>query len=182
MSGFETYVLCVNTREASLITSDNRDIYLILVSGLVVLASGADLLSDMRHGASMSHLVQEGIILLLSLGAVLWLLTGLLRQQHEIEQLKKALVEQHGIRAEPYVVNARQQLGEVIHQQFEDWSLTPSEQEVGWLLLKGLSLKEIAVLRDTREKTVRQQASSIYRKADLSGRHAFSAWFIEDIL
>jgi len=32
------------------------------------------------------------------------------------------------------------------------------------------------------EKTVRQQASAIYSKAGLSGRHAFSAWFIEELL
>jgi DNA-binding NarL/FixJ family response regulator len=48
--------------------------------------------------------------------------------------------------------------------------------------LKGFSLKEIAALRGTSEKTIRQQASSVYKKAGLSGRHAFSAWFIEDIL
>ena len=63
-----------------------------------------------------------------------------------------------------------------------DWQLTTSEKDVGWLLLKGLSLKEIAAIRQTMEKTVRQQASSIYKKAGLSGRHAFSAWFIEDAL
>jgi DNA-binding CsgD family transcriptional regulator len=37
-------------------------------------------------------------------------------------------------------------------------------------------------VRDTHEKTVRQQASAIYRKAGVSGRHAFAAWFIEDFL
>ena len=60
--------------------------------------------------------------------------------------------------------------------------VTTSEKDVGWLLSKGLSLKEIAAIRETLEKTVRQQASSIYKKAGLSGRHAFSAWFIEDAL
>jgi len=70
----------------------------------------------------------------------------------------------------------------VISQQFTEWALSPSEKEVGLMLIKGLSLKEIAALRNTLEKTVRQQASSIYKKADINGRHAFSAWFIEDIL
>ncbi len=32
--------------------------------------------------------------------------------------------------------------------------------------------------RNTVEKTVRQQASSIYQKAGVSGRHAFAAWFL----
>ena len=70
----------------------------------------------------------------------------------------------------------------VIANQFDAWSLTKSEREVGFLLLKGFSLKEISALRGTAEKTIRQQASSIYKKADLTGRHSFSAWFIEDIL
>lgn len=48
------------------------------------------------------------------------------------------------------------------------------------MLLKGLSFKEIAVVRDTVEKTVRQQASALYRKSGLSGRHELAAWFIED--
>jgi DNA-binding CsgD family transcriptional regulator len=50
------------------------------------------------------------------------------------------------------------------------------------LLLKGLSLKEIASVRGTKEMTVRQQASSIYNKSNLGGRHEFSAWFLEDFL
>ena len=53
---------------------------------------------------------------------------------------------------------------------------------MGRLLLKGLSIKEIASLRETHEKTVRQHASAIYRKAELPGRHAFAAWFLEDLL
>ena len=41
-----------------------------------------------------------------------------------------------------------------LSQQFDDWRLSNSEKEVGWLLLKGFSLKEIAALRETLEKTV----------------------------
>jgi hypothetical protein len=50
------------------------------------------------------------------------------------------------------------------------------------LQIKGLTLKEIANIRDTNDKTVRQQASSIYQKSGVNGRHGFSAWFIEDFL
>lgn len=50
------------------------------------------------------------------------------------------------------------------------------------LLLKGLSFKEIASVRDTMEKTVLQQASTIFKKANVSGLHAFSAWFMEGLL
>ena len=70
----------------------------------------------------------------------------------------------------------------VIQKQFDEWKLTQSEKEVGLLLLKGLSLDEIASVRETKEKTVRQQASNLYKKAGLSGRHELVAFFFEDLL
>lgn len=65
--------------------------------------------------------------------------------------------------------------------QFQDWGMTGAEREIGLLILKGLSHKEIAVLRATTEPTVRQQAQSIYRKAKLPGKTAFCAYFLEDL-
>jgi DNA-binding NarL/FixJ family response regulator len=53
---------------------------------------------------------------------------------------------------------------------------------VALLLLKGLSHKEVAGLREVSETTVRQQARAIYRKAGLSGRHDLAAFFLEDLL
>jgi len=78
--------------------------------------------------------------------------------------------------------SARHEYSNVIHTQFEQWVLTPSEQEVAMLLLKGLSFKEISGVRNTKEKTVRQQASVIYSKASVEGRHEFAAWFLEDFI
>ena len=73
-------------------------------------------------------------------------------------------------------------LSQGIADQFAKWALTPAEREVGLLILKGMSYKEIAVMRDVSEKTVRQQAHGVYRKAKLSGRAALSAFFLEDLL
>lgn len=72
-------------------------------------------------------------------------------------------------------------LKEEMDKQFQDWGMTGAEREVGLLILKGLSHKEIAVLRRTTDATVRQQAQSIYRKAGLPGKAAFSAYFLEDL-
>ena len=74
------------------------------------------------------------------------------------------------------------ELGAAIQSQFRTWGLTPAEQDVGLLILKGFSHKEIARLRATSEATIRQQAASIYEKAKLSGRAALSAFFLEDLL
>lgn len=69
-----------------------------------------------------------------------------------------------------------------IDQQFKYWGLTPTETTVGFLLLKGFSLKEIAKLRSTSESTVREQAGNIYHKSNLSGRAELTAFFLEDLL
>lgn len=65
--------------------------------------------------------------------------------------------------------------------EFEKWTLTEAETEIGWMLLKGLSFKEIANARGTSERTVRQQARSIYAKSGLGNRSDLSAHFLEDI-
>ncbi|MDX2458245.1 MAG: helix-turn-helix transcriptional regulator [Gammaproteobacteria bacterium] len=161
-----------------------KEIILILIFTTVVVASGADLVADLSHGADTEHIVKEAIIVSISMIAITWLMWGLHQQQLEIRSLQQELETAINPKIPPkkYVLEARKKLGNVITQQFSEWMLTGSEIDVGWLLLKGLSLKEIAIVRSTQEKTVRQQASSIYKKAGVSGRHVFSAWFIEDIL
>ena len=161
-----------------------KETVLILIFATVVVASGADLVADLSHGADTEHIVKEVIVVSISTIAIAWLLWGLHQQRLEIRSLQHVLETANSPQAPPkkYVLEARKKLGNVVTQQFSEWMLTGSEIEVGWLLLKGLSLKEIAIVRGTQEKTVRQQASSIYKKSGVSGRHAFSAWFIEDIL
>ncbi len=73
-------------------------------------------------------------------------------------------------------------LGRAINEQFSRWNLTEAEREVALLLLKGLSTKEVASVRATSERTIREQARFIYTKAGLTGRAALSAFFLEDLL
>lgn len=156
----------------------------IIVFIVVVLASGLDLLADFSHGADTAHILKESLLVLLALAALGWLVYERRQQVKQIDCLKKELAQTQQVesQAPDYLLEGRRQLSKIIQHQFSDWQLTESEAEVGLLLLKGLSLKEIASVRNTAEKTVRQQASSVYKKASLTGRHAFSAWFIEDIL
>jgi DNA-binding CsgD family transcriptional regulator len=72
-------------------------------------------------------------------------------------------------------------LGEAIEAQFSRWNLTGAERDVALLLLKGLSHKEIATIRASSERTVREQARALYAKAGLTGRAALSAFFLEDL-
>ncbi|MDH3948451.1 MAG: DNA-binding response regulator [Gammaproteobacteria bacterium] len=165
-------------------STQTKEAALVLIFSFVVIASGADLVADLSHGADTEHILKEAAIVCISISAIAWLLLGLRQQRLEIKSLHQELETLNSPQTPPrkYVLEARKKLGNVVTQQFSEWMLTGSEIEVGWLLLKGLSLKEIAIVRSTQEKTVRQQASSIYKKSGVSGRHAFSAWFIEDIL
>lgn len=161
-----------------------KEVFLVLIFAVMLTTSGVDLVADLYHGVSLEHVFEEAIIIVMSLFAVAWILVGLYQQKLEITELKKELESIDKTRLQPkkYVLEARKNLSNVVTQQFSEWGLTESESDIGWLLLKGLSLKEIAVVRNTLEKTVRQQASSIYKKSGVPGRHVFSAWFIEDIL
>lgn len=72
-------------------------------------------------------------------------------------------------------------LSDAIEAQFDAWDLTSAERDVAGLVLKGMSLKDIAAARTTSEATIRQQAQSVYRKAGLTGRAELSAYFLEDL-
>ena len=73
-------------------------------------------------------------------------------------------------------------LSRAIAAQFREWGVTDAESDVATLMLKGLSHKEIATIRDCSEATVRQHAATVYRKANLTGRAQLTAYFLEDLL
>jgi DNA-binding NarL/FixJ family response regulator len=113
------------------------------------------------------------------------LLATRMQSQHEekmnlIRDLESARAEGEAWRREAHLHVAG--LGTAIDRQFEIWGLTEAEREIGLLMLKGLSHKEIAALRGTTDLTVRHQATAIYQKAGVESRTAFCAFFLEDLL
>lgn len=74
------------------------------------------------------------------------------------------------------------QLTAHIEKTCDRWQLTPAERDVSWLLIKGFAFAEIAEIRNVREKSVRQQAATIYRKALLKGRAELVAYFMQDLI
>jgi len=161
-----------------------RDGVLMILLAIAAIASIGDMFDDLAHGSHLLHLIGEGAVLLCAGLFVAWLLRDSGRREEELLRLRAELAEaaQRVAASDAGTRAQRRQLGEFINAQFAGWGLTDSEREVGWLLLKGLSLKEVAAVRSTGEKTVRQQASAIYQKAGVSGRHSFAAWFLEDYL
>ena len=160
----------------------NQDHLIMLFLLLIIIASGTDLIAELSEGVNSAHLLQEAAIMVIAASALAWLLWNLRNSKQTLISLKQELESIKSFQQSENVIAAKQQLSAAIAEQFHQWKLSNSEKEVGLLLLKGFSLKEISTLRGTAEKTVRQQASAIYKKANITGRHAFSAWFIEDFL
>jgi DNA-binding CsgD family transcriptional regulator len=155
-----------------------------LVFLLMAIMGMADLWNDGSLRSRKGHVLLEVAFLLLCLGAAVWLFTEVLRQVRKAGELQKVV---HAQTAERDAWRAQAQdylrgLGEAIARQCRQWKLTPAESEVALLLLKGFSSKEIALLQDRSERTVRQHAIAVYRKAQLSGRAELSAFFLEDLL
>ncbi|MEQ8516263.1 MAG: LuxR C-terminal-related transcriptional regulator, partial [Chromatocurvus sp.] len=161
-----------------------KDQLIATLLACIILLKLIDIVADTGLGVPVWHLVQESTLLLLSAAGFIYLVLDIRRRSQETQQLRGSLsLSNQKLQAlGQRMYDARRQYGAVIQEQFESWGLTRGEQQVALLLLKGLSLKEIASVRQTKEKTVRQQTSSIYAKTGLEGRHAISAWFLEDFL
>ena len=71
---------------------------------------------------------------------------------------------------------------DLMYEKFDDWGLTPAERDVALFAIKGMSIQEIAALRETSGGTVKAQTNAIYRKAGVNGRPQLLSLFIEDLL
>ncbi len=93
----------------------------------------------------------------------------------------RSLLKRHG-RAEAQLKIASGAFFELLDQNFTEWSLTPSERDVALLAIKGLSLAEIATIRNTKQGTIKAQCNAIYQKAGVSGRPQLLSLFIEELM
>jgi len=130
-----------------------------------------DIVADLRdESESLFHIAIEAIVFL-SITVILFMelrRVGALRREISREQIKTARLSG--------------ELLAVMRDQFSRWGLSPSESEVAFLLTKGLSMREISEARQVKEKTIRQQATSVYAKSGYAGRHELAAHFIEDLM
>ena len=139
---------------------------------------------DLKDDVPVSHIWHEGLLFLLASAGIGWQLYVIFQKNIGLKRLSIELLEtQQAYQA--WKAKTRSNANEIrqmIDQQFSLWHLSPSEKDVALLLIKGFSMKEIADFRSTHEKTVRQQATTIYKKSSLSGRQELAAFFLEDIL
>jgi DNA-binding NarL/FixJ family response regulator len=65
---------------------------------------------------------------------------------------------------------ASAQLQDIIQSHFDSWKLTASERDVAALMIKGLSISEIASVRGSADGTVKAHLNAIYRKSNARNR------------
>lgn len=164
--------------------SDRERLIIFFILLLISVTVTIDIVTDSGEGAASWHLLIEGSIGLLSLFGTFYLLKDMfslkrdLRRERQLSLSLKQEAEEWRSRSRKYLDG----LSRAIDEQLSKWNLTPAEKEVAFLLLKGMSLKEVANLRETTEKTARVQSMAIYSKAGLSGRSELAAFFLEDLL
>ena len=71
---------------------------------------------------------------------------------------------------------------EVAQARYVEWKFTKSEMDVARLILRGLSLKEIAVARNVSIGTVKSQTNAILKKSGTENRAGFLGLFIDEFL
>lgn len=168
-------------------SSPGRPLLDVIIFAIVAALLAIDLIND-AGGTSLRHVGVEITATLLAIGAAMrmWLQwrgarRALERRVHQLgDQLQTATADAERWRAE--AAEALEGLGAAIEKQCDRWGLTEAERAVALLLLKGLSMKEVAEARGTTERTARQQANAVYRKAGLAGRAELAAFFLEDLL
>ena len=156
-------------------------IFLIMIAAFMIL----DIADDWNEGIRFYHIIPEVLVAIFGMGSAGYLFSAFLKSRHKaLDQARDEVTNAKKLAAEWRLKAAsfRQGLSQAISDQLKAWSLTPAEQEICFLLLKGFSLQEIANLRQTSERTVRQQASIIYKKSGLPGRIQLAAFFLEDFL
>lgn len=151
---------------------------------LIAALTSIDIYNDYFEGVAPWHLSIEGIVALIALAGVYYLISGRFRLQHNLAKEQRFSSELQ-VEAQKWKRASKtylEGLSTEIDNQLNSWNLTEAEKDVSFLLLKGLSIKEIATVRNTSAKTVRSQTNAIYAKSGLSGRSELSAFFLEDLL
>lgn len=158
----------------------------IIAAVLLVIAvlTSVDIYNDYFEGVAGWHISIESVVAVVALVGLFYLIRGRFKLQHNLEQERRVSTELQVEARKWRQVSKKYMRGlsVEIENQLDRWGLTEAEKEVSFLLLKGLSNKEIAGIRDTSVQTVRTQTNAIYTKSGLSGRSELSAFFLEDLL
>ena len=165
------------------VREERTDLALAAVFLLVVVAGVTDLVLDQPTTWWSLHVVVEVAVVALGLGLAIALWARWRATARSLEAAERSAEERRLERDawKERASRALEGLGAALDAQFRAWELTPAEAEVALGLLKGQTHKQLARASGRSERTVRQHAVAVYRKARVSGRAELAAFFLEDI-
>lgn len=164
---------------------------LALFLAFVVVGGTVDLVMDRPATLWSWHVAFEVVMVLVSLTFAVVLFTGWRRSAGALRRTSATLAatdlalargEAERDRWRRTAEEALAGLSRAIDQQFDEWQLTRAEREVALLILKGEGHKQAAAKLGRSERTVRQHAVEVYRKAGLQGRAELAAFFLNGLI
>ncbi|MEI6398878.1 MAG: LuxR family transcriptional regulator [Pseudomonadota bacterium] len=163
--------------------NDRRVLLTIVIVGIIAFTCG-DMFLDYGEQTSYAHITTEVVLVSLCVYAIFLIWRDSVKLGDNLRALSREMIF---VRQDAQKWRAEAQdlligMSAAIERQFNDWGLTEAEKEIGFLLLKGMSFKEVSGIRGTSERTVRQQAQVVYAKSGVAGRAELSAFFLEDLL
>lgn len=165
----------------------NKDKVFIFSSAFLVLVgilSIIDVFMDKNDQLSNAHIIGEFFLIFLSFSGSFYFISQASFYRESSDKLKTQVnsLEKKNSHYKEQVQLYKNGLSEAIDEEFNLWKLTPSEKEVGIMLIKGMSYNEIAEARGISERTARNQGSSLLSKAGLKNKSELIAYFLEDLL
>ena len=166
-------------------TRQDPNIQLMLAAVFLVVVAGGvvDLILDQPERLFSTHVVFEVVMVGVSLLAATHLARGWYSATRYVRELRHSIARREAewdawkSRAGALIAD----LSRAVSIQFAEWKLTPAECETALLLLKGFSTKRIAKTTERSDRTVRQHAVAVYKKAGLAGRAELAAFFLGDL-
>ena len=77
---------------------------------------------------------------------------------------------------------ANRAVHDIIEKNFDSWTLTASERDIAGLLVKGLSIAEIAKVRSSAEGTIKSHLNAIYRKSGTRSRSDLMSQIMDSMI
>lgn len=157
---------------------------LLLPFCILVMLFLVDMIWDSSEQISYLHFITDGLII----GSFVYLVINVWQRYRNDAALHHQTVTKlsqsnRKIKTQSQQIEKlREGITQHIQQVFQDWKLTQAERDIALLIIKGYSLDEIAQFRHKSERTVRDQAATIYRKAKVKNRVELTAYFIEDLI
>lgn len=148
---------------------------LVMVQGLCALFFVSDIAATVLglRSRPISWQLRELMEIGAAVGLVLGVVLGWIAYRRSLQRVQQA---------EESLRLLQSTFKDHLEDRFCAWGLTPAERDVALFTLKGMSLSEIAALRQTSDGTVKAQSNAIYRKAGVSGRTQLLSLFIEDLM